>query len=144
MLSCDTPVRVHERCRKKYTDKRELENPKRGNPEVQPVGPTKKLRSACDSFDFKRDCLYCGANAVKDTKNHGKDIWVPVRTLELRSSIMDVCNKRGNDEWSLRVSSRLHSIYLSICEIYVAPLQGNYSEALPAQARAKIKVLRSL
>src|SRR6218665_935972 len=36
------------------------------------------------------------------------------------------------------------SIYLSIYEIYIAPLQGNYSEALPAQARAKIKVLRSL
>src|SRR6218665_651299 len=35
-------------------------------------------------------------------------------------------------------------IYLSIYEIYIAPLQGNYSEALPAQARAKIKVLRSL
>jgi len=33
-------------------------------------------------------------------------------------------------------------IYLSIYEIYIAPLQGNYSEALPAQARAKIKVLR--
>src|SRR6218665_3733022 len=34
-------------------------------------------------------------------------------------------------------------IYLSIYEIYIAPLQGNYSEALPSQARAKIKVLRS-
>jgi len=32
-------------------------------------------------------------------------------------------------------------IYLSIYGIYIAPLQGNYSEALPAQARAKIKVL---
>ena len=32
------------------------------------------------------------------------------------------------------------SIYLSIYGIYIAPLQGNYSEALPAQARAKIKV----
>src|SRR6218665_3470362 len=33
---------------------------------------------------------------------------------------------------------------LSIYGIYIAPLQGNYSEALPAQARAKIKVLSSL
>ena len=30
---------------------------------------------------------------------------------------------------------------LSIYEIYLAPLQGNYSEALPAQAWVKIKVL---
>jgi len=34
--------------------------------------------------------------------------------------------------------------YLSVYEIYIAPLQGNYSEALPAQARAKIKVLSVL
>jgi len=36
------------------------------------------------------------------------------------------------------------SIYLSIYRIYIAPLQGNYSEALPTQARAKRKVLRRL
>src|SRR6218665_3722599 len=39
------------------------------------------------------------------------------------------------------------SIYLSIClyiNLYIAPLQGNYSEALPAQARPKRRVLRSL
>jgi len=29
-------------------------------------------------------------------------------------------------------------------KIYIAPLQGNYTEAFPAQAWAKIKVLRSL
>ena len=28
------------------------------------------------------------------------------------------------------------SIYISIYGIYTAPLQGNYSEALPAKARA--------
>src|SRR6218665_410418 len=34
--------------------------------------------------------------------------------------------------------------YLSIYEIYIAPLQGNYLEVLSVQARTKIKVLRSL
>src|SRR6218665_1055090 len=33
---------------------------------------------------------------------------------------------------------------LSIYGIYIAPLKGNYSEALPAQARAKRKALRRL
>jgi len=33
----------------------------------------------------------------------------------------------------------LHNVYLGI---YIAPLQGNYSEALPAQARAKGKEFR--
>ena len=36
------------------------------------------------------------------------------------------------------------NVYLSIYGIYIALLQGNYSEALPAQARAKIKVLRGI
>src|SRR6218665_4083114 len=45
--------------------------------------------------------------------------------------------------WLLPLSICL-SIYLSIYGIYIAPLQGNYSEALPAQARAKRKVLRRL
>src|SRR6218665_3604122 len=36
-------------------------------------------------------------------------------------------------------------LYLSIYIVtYIAPLQGNYSEALPAQARPKRRVLRSL
>src|SRR6218665_2853404 len=34
------------------------------------------------------------------------------------------------------------SIHLSIYKIYMTLLQGNYPEALQAQARAKIKVLR--
>src|SRR6218665_2235142 len=39
----------------------------------------------------------------------------------------------------------LQDIYLSIyISIYIAPLQGNYSEALPAQARPKRRVLRSI
>ena len=36
------------------------------------------------------------------------------------------------------------NIILSIYEIYIAPLQGYYSEAIPAQARAQRKVLRRL
>jgi len=43
----------------------------------------------------------------------------------------------------------LFTIFVFVCqqsinEIYIAPLQGNYSEALPAQAWVKIKVLRNL
>jgi len=36
------------------------------------------------------------------------------------------------------------SIYRSICGIYIAPLQGNYSEKLSGQAWAKRNVLRRL
>ena len=55
-----------------------------------------------------------------------------------------VCSLWNGLPLALHVFPKILSIYLSIYEIYIAPLQGNYSEALPAQARAKIKVLRSL
>jgi len=42
-------------------------------------------------------------------------------------------------------SNFYNNICLSICtSTYSAPLQGNYSESLPAQARPKRRVLRSL
>ena len=45
-------------------------------------------------------------------------------------------------QFALRPETR--QSYPSVYGIYIAPLQGNYSEALPAQARAKRKVLRKL
>src|SRR6218665_2009335 len=46
---------------------------------------------------------------------------------------------------SVGVGVLFGNFYLSIyISTYIAPLQGNYSEALPAQARPKWRVLRSL
>jgi len=45
--------------------------------------------------------------------------------------------------WNLRHIPEVNC-FLSIYGIYIAPLQGNYSEALTAQVRAKRKVLRRL
>src|SRR6218665_1291085 len=59
------------------------------------------------------------------------------RIYEVKSFISQKCNCFSS-------SVRWSTIYLSIYGIYIAPLQGNYSEAIPAQARAKIKVLRRL
>ena len=43
------------------------------------------------------------------------------------------------------LGQKRHQFYLSIyISTYIAPLQGNYSEALPAQARPNRRVLRSL
>jgi len=43
----------------------------------------------------------------------------------------------------LFLSIYMHIDYISIYEIYITPLQGNYSESLPVQARTKIKVGRA-
>jgi len=38
----------------------------------------------------------------------------------------------------LYIKRKYYSIYPSIYGIYIAPFQGNYSEALPAQANKKV------
>src|SRR6218665_1896759 len=42
------------------------------------------------------------------------------------------------------MNPRVMHLYIFYISIYIAPLQGNYSEALPAQARPNRRVLRSL
>ena len=58
LLSCQSVVRVRERCRKKYTNSRELDKFSKGS-DVCSLFPAKKLRSSIESFDFKHHCLYC-------------------------------------------------------------------------------------
>ena len=58
LLSYQSVVRVHERCRKKYANRRELVKFSRGS-DVCSLFPAKKLRSSIESFDFKHHCLYC-------------------------------------------------------------------------------------
>jgi len=43
IFSCDTSVRVHECCRKKYTDKRELENRREGIRKFSQLVPQKSF-----------------------------------------------------------------------------------------------------
>src|SRR6218665_2446993 len=40
--------------------------------------------------------------------------------------------------------ARVSTFYLSIYGIYIAPLQGNYSEALPAQSRTKRTITKTI
>jgi len=50
-------------------------------------------------------------------------------------------NEQTNNAINYCTLCKYLSIYIST---YIAPLQGNYSGALPAQARPKRRVLRSL
>jgi hypothetical protein len=107
LSSCQSSIKVHERCRKKYTNSRELEKFQKGNVDIKPAVPAKKLRSCSESFDFKCHCLYCGSTALENPKNVSRDNIIMVRTIGLRLSILDMCSKRGNDDWSAKVSKRV-------------------------------------
>ena len=74
-------------------------------------------------------------NNISSTTN-GDPSW-----LQLQNTTIDI---NLLYRWLTAKTSDFLSIYLSIYTIYIAPLQGNYAEALPAQARAKGKVLRRL
>src|SRR6218665_846920 len=107
LLSSPSVVKTHDKCRKKYTDIRQLNKVSRGQFEAESAVPHKKLRSGCELFEFKRDCLYCGCPAVEDLKNSGRDVNYSVRTIELHTSVLSVCKSRDNDEWSQQVASRI-------------------------------------
>ena len=99
-------VKIHDRCRKRYTDARNVK--KATFEQSLTCGlPVKKLRSSTGPFVFKRDCLYCGCIVSTDHKHRDRDLWFPVRTLELRDSILGTCESRCHDDWAMQVATRV-------------------------------------
>ena len=82
--------------------------------------------------------------AIKDDGNNPDVYWkiimlkTPGRPQKLNCGGLGT---RINYATDIRAPLNNFSIYIST---YIAPLQGNYSEALPAQARPNRRVLRSL
>ena len=69
--------------------------------------PPKKLQSACDLFDWKRACFYCGgftADACNPTRN---DFSVD-SALPFRYNVLKTCDMRNN-AWVMEVRGRLES-----------------------------------
>jgi len=63
------------------------------------------------------------------------------RPTDMSRRFSVVCHICWQNHWlSQLIGTLLVDIYITT---YIAPLQGNYSEALPAQARPKRRVLRS-
>ena len=143
LLSCQSTVRVHEGCRKKYTNSRELDKFSKGVNDVGNSVPAKKLRSATQSFDFKLHCLYCGG--FVDFRNVGRDMCLSVRTLELQSSVLHSCEKRGHDAWAMKVSSRVQSCNDLVAEepVYHKTCHDRFHLGKPMAGEADCPLLKA-
>ena len=100
---------VHERCRVTHIHphyiKREILKRKSCESTADNEVTPSKLRSN-HKFNFQNDCLFCGQHVVKQGS---REKWYFVQTLEVQSTILDICHKR-NDEWGREVQGRIASV----------------------------------
>lgn len=113
---------VHEQCRRTYTNVNSINALKRKPSE--PVNEPPILRSE-KQFDFKDDCLFCGASVIENAAKRKTFEVHAVRTTEFQKSIEQICDER-NDEWAIRIKGRiafardLHAadaVYHKVCSI---------------------------
>ena len=103
-------LKVHTECRKRYTSKRRFEQQMRAKTACETESkPAKRLRSTVSvTFDYKEHCLLCGESAEIDRKHPDRDKISRVETIEVRTTLLQHCEKR-NDKWALDVKGRLNN-----------------------------------
>ena len=51
----------------------------------------KTTKQSMEQFDWKKQCFYCGADAIKDKKHPDRNIVHLATTLPLRNNILKLC-----------------------------------------------------
>jgi len=107
LVSEPSIVRVHNTCRRAYTDKRKFDHfsSQTNDAELR----CKVLRSQIvSSFNWKQHCFLCKLPCVKDERHPDRNgsEYRRVETLEIRDTVLQRCMER-NDTWSHDVQSRL-------------------------------------
>lgn len=95
---------VHVVCRKKFTNKKDIEIKKRQT--IVEVIPRKSARTDKYAVSSSTHCLFC--DTFVDFKSHykSKSEHIKVRTIEFSETIKGCCENRC-DEWSFNVKGRL-------------------------------------
>ena len=105
-IQCTPGQKVHQECRRKYCNPDTLG--KHGHSIATGTGG-RVLRSTEKRFDFSTDCFFCGKTATFGRKRKSSDV-VPVKTLEVRDTILAVCHERG-DAWADAVLARILHVH---------------------------------
>lgn len=93
--------RVHKKCRARFLN---LKSP--FHKTDLPCGDSRILRSSQSSFEYRKDCFFCGVEITLYYRQRKVDACYQVRTANLQSSILSKCDERG-DEWAERVKRRI-------------------------------------
>ena len=82
-------VLIHVKCRKDYTNQRRLNSFLK-----KKINECKPTRQTVQQFDWKKQCFYCGKDAIKDPKHPDRNIVHLASTLPFRNSILNLCEKK--------------------------------------------------
>lgn len=107
LLSKPAVVKVHNKCRRDFTNKRRYEQKcAKDLADSGSVTNRKLLRSSAQLFDWKIHCFLCRETCVVDKVHPNSKSVRRVETLEFRSRILEHCDFRC-DEWALDIKGRL-------------------------------------
>lgn len=108
-----TSILVHEKCRKRYINKKLISAYVKKSSNIL---PRQTLRSSIPGFSFKTDCFLCGSKitaecleAQKRKPISRRNKVYPVRTLASRENILRVAENRG-DEWGKSIVERINQV----------------------------------
>ena len=115
--------RVHQKCRKVFTNTRYIDQLKRKR--LSDTPSTSKhpvLRSSSDSFNYEIQCIFCGQGDLRCGRDPESKL-IPVRLLSFKESIQESAKKRS-DQWGCLVQGRIeyvhdlraaHAVYHKVC-----------------------------
>ena len=119
--SNQTPVFVHESCRKRFNNKRRIAVP-------EPLG--KKTRKSVEVFGWKINCFYCGLQCIHDLKNPKRKDWHLVTTLDIRQRILDICKSKLEDNADDCSTLQIHARIMSCIDLIAAEARYHQSCSL--------------
>ena len=120
-VSSGSVIKVHRTCRRKFCDNRDLKKL-----HLPTADSSKRLRSSCDSFDWKESCYLCGK--VIDTDVNMRK----VTTFEIQQTVEHACVARGHDDWAMAVLGRIQmcSDLVAADAIYHLTCHSRFCDAL--------------
>lgn len=133
--------KVHASCRKRFTDKKDIERSKNVSVESEPSTSKRKCRSSDGTFNSKTDCFLCGQLMDVSNKRYPRSEFITVRTDTFPKTMQDICEKR-NDSWALDVKGRLEyfqsDLHAADC-VYHHSCSTNFriGKGIPYQYRRK-------
>ena len=116
-------IRCHKTCVSTYTSEHHMRRfeaaKKKPSSSVEDPSPKKLKRSQVSSFEFKKNCLFCGEMCIPLAPDcHNPDRWRRVaqcRTVDnFKKNILDVCDLRNDhvaDSVCIRVSGAVADLH---------------------------------
>lgn len=106
-LQVEPGSKVHKKCRKDYC--RPTSIVAECAVVEEPLSTSRSLRSANFTFEFSKDCFFCGTSISNESKRKCSDIF-EVTTLELKETILGICDNR-KDDWANAVRARIYNVH---------------------------------